>query len=1625
MRRIFDSITRLSLRFRWITLAATLALIGLGAYSYTKLNQELIPAIEFPQTFIFSQNGGASSDNMLHMYGIPIEQAVDGVDGVVNTEATSRKGISFVIVRNEFGLQQSRIVDDIQAEIDAIPLPVRRLEPTSDMSVQDMVRELGPEHLAWLYTYAGDEDIAFEQQLDADVWASFSDEALLGFPEDVFETLESIIREDILARRSGATVASPDEPPVLPSSWSQQDPRFRTVADLAEMASTRNLAAVFNDFIEDGYVVGPLVHADDLSQADVQLFIEIENSCRDFRQRTGTLLPTDGSDPCSYIAYLDAEVILATFGEDGTVADWLPQGYLADLAPRDRNTLAQAALARDITGQEVPRSAEVELPDAWQAEAPQLLTFSLSDFALGAITISSSTLTDEELREYVEDDFVPRLKDLGLIADVRVVGGETIPSYVLNPELERVNLPTIDTNNNTTETDTSETGDDESDNENQTTDESTDAASGSDENECQLEPPVETDLEPVELPAPWALLPSFFGAEGFELTTTAHLVDLSYGACQYASSILNLMTSRPEAIGLITQLPEEAFVYLAAVEPNFLDNLNSAVIDILPEDIVRTLLRDYDARLGSSWEQLSSQDEMMQAGQRLTHVSDLVDYEGKAAQTLVNVVSFLHNGQFRELGDFCGLSREGFCEFAVLLINDLSSFAIEGIIDREPDFLTALASTESGQVVLSYFSQDAMKTTPVATFIDNLDDENLQQVLQAIRDGERLTAAESLQAERSAERIVDDSAPDLPSSWSPVGGFVGTPLERADDLLNVKLLPNYESAADFINFLSADPQGQNRIRELQFEAWDYLGNVQTHEEGFWSQLSTVTLRILASADFVDQLPPTVQERIAAGGEPFEPDEFVTRTNANSSLIITVFKDKDANTVASWDEVEAVLEDVRDDIDVFVPFEQSTFIEESLAGVQREGLTGAIMAIIVILVFMNLSIRSTLVTSVSIPTSVMTAFFLMEFVPSNVYALLSPILDDVGRDSTLGSLLEVIIRLFPESYTLNIMTLSGLTVAIGRVVDDSIVVLENIYRNIQKGGDQREAILQGTREVSVAIFAATLTTMVVFLPLGLFGGVVGAFFLPFGLAVTYSLAGSYIVAITTVPALAQIFITKETIPAEGQIEITDEMAGFERGLNHTKNAFISGVDRLSAAYSIAIQWVLRNRLITIGIALASLFFGMYLLGNRPQQFLPNFGDPTIAVSVNLPAETEEGQPITVAYTDVRVRQLEAYLQQSGGEIESILTSVGGDALSGDFLGGTGELDETIASIQIGMPSQEALDAFLPELRTEAEAIFGSENVQVSGASTGGGFGGFALELSGPEGTTLQDLATYDDIVLETLGEIDGLVNIESTLAGAGDEGETTYIRVDGIPAIRYTAELESEDALGITAIAIEKVEDAVAKFREEHQDTLDLSAEITVGQGFESEQQVEGFRQIGVSMLIATFIVYLLLVFTFGHAIHPITILVSLPLSVVGAAVALTITGRALGLSAMIGLLMLIGIVVTNAVVLLDRVQQNRRERGMSTYDALVEAGRVRLRPILMTAISTTFGVLPLALGFTEGAIIAAELGTVVIGGLVSSTFLTLLVVPVVYSLFDSLIQTVLGIFGRGSKSGPLASPATD
>ncbi len=745
-----------------------------------------------------------------------------------------------------------------------------------------------------------------------------------------------------------------------------------------------------------------------------------------------------------------------------------------------------------------------------------------------------------------------------------------------------------------------------------------------------------------------------------------------------------------------------------------------------------------------------------------------------------------------------------------------------------------------------------------------------------------------------------------------------------------------------------------------------------------------------------------------------------RTNGEPAVTVSVTKTSAANTVTVAAAVQEKLDEIAarhpDEISIATVSDQSVFILESSEGLLREGGLGAVFAVLTIFLFL-FNLRSTFVAAVSIPLSILTGLVVMQL----------------------------------AGITLNILTLGGLAVAVGRVVDDSIVVLENIYRHRALGHDRLTSVLQGPREVAAAITASTLTTVAVFLPLGFAGGFVSQFFLAFSLTVTFALLASLVVALTVVPVLAFFLVRSVT----GSV---DEMG-------EPKNSIWVRL------YDPAIRFVLRNRWTRVGtiVAGAVLFLASTtIVPLLPTAFISSGSEKIAQVTLAPPAGAGSEQVLE------RAAQAESILM-ADPEVELVTTSVPGE---GDT--GTQTLSSALqgraansAQMVVRLDSSVDLEPKLESLAASLAAV-GTDGYDVTvGQQGGGGSNALSIVVSAENAGVVADTAAA---VLAALEDEPGLANHSTDLVAAAPE---VQVRVDpnralgaGLTAAQVGGEvrnaltaqtlgriqlaegdpvalvvrLDPEDLTSLDALralpvgaarvplrSIAEVEQADVQARITRIDeapSATVTADITSGDtgatslavqsvidrlradgsippaaqvelGGVTAQQSEAFGGLFAAMGVAILLVYLMMVLAFNSLITPFIILFSLPLATIGAFPALLVTNRPIGISALIGFLMLIGIVVTNAIVLLDLVERLRAE-GHSTRDALIEGGRTRLRPILMTAIATILALVPLALGLNEGSIIAAELGTVVIGGLLSSTFLTLLVVPAVYSLVDGL-----------------------
>ncbi|WP_203566531.1 efflux RND transporter permease subunit [Aestuariimicrobium ganziense] len=739
----------------------------------------------------------------------------------------------------------------------------------------------------------------------------------------------------------------------------------------------------------------------------------------------------------------------------------------------------------------------------------------------------------------------------------------------------------------------------------------------------------------------------------------------------------------------------------------------------------------------------------------------------------------------------------------------------------------------------------------------------------------------------------------------------------------------------------------------------------------------------------------------------------SRTDGRNSLTLAVTKVPDANTVAVSDAVKELLPELEAELGNqarFTPvFDQAPFISQSIHDLLVEGGMGLVMAVLVILVFL-LSIRSTLVTAISIPVSVLMTM--------------------IGLDIA--------------DYTLNILTLGALTIAIGRVVDDSIVVIENIKRHLSYGESTVRAILTAVREVATAITSATITTVAVFLPIGLVGGQTGELFRPFALTVTLALLSSLLVSLTIVPVLAY-WLLPQGRPTGDREEV--ERVAHEKERNSW----------LQRAYVPTVEWTLRHPVITLVVAVAILATTLALAPRLKTNFLGDAGQDTLTVSQEYPSA------LSLTEQDARAAKVEKALIGVEG-VKTVLVTVGSDGTPFGF-GGRADtatfslsLDEDAAAADVQTRVRTAIAPFSEDgdLTVSAAALQGSSDVEVI-----------------IKAADRQRLTEANDAVVKALGEVTTGTDLTSSLtderpqvtvvtdpARAAARGLTDaavqqavrgalspttlgrYEQADGgsidvvlVPvdrpaglealsglmiqspsgpvALRDVARVERTNVATVIArtdgqrsvtVSITPVSDNLGQVTSDVNEAL---AGVTLPEGATAEvggisrEQADAFRQLGLALLIAIAIVYVVMVATFKSLVQPLILAVSIPFAATGALAALLITDTPLGVPSLIGVLMLIGIVVTNAIVLIDLVNHYRAQ-GQSVDDALINGARQRLRPILMTAIATIFALVPMALGLSGGGVfISKPLAIVVIGGLLSSTLLTLVLVPVLYHLVEA------------------------
>ncbi|MBO3100516.1 efflux RND transporter permease subunit [Cellulomonas fengjieae] len=780
---------------------------------------------------------------------------------------------------------------------------------------------------------------------------------------------------------------------------------------------------------------------------------------------------------------------------------------------------------------------------------------------------------------------------------------------------------------------------------------------------------------------------------------------------------------------------------------------------------------------------------------------------------------------------------------------------------------------------------------------------------------------------------------------------------------------------------------------------------------------------LASIEDLESLPLVGAEPVTLGDvadvtvAPVGATSY-SRLDGEPALAVGLTKTPDGNTVdvshAAQEAVADLEASLGDDVQVAVVFDQAPFIEESIHGLATEGALGLVFAVLVILLFLG-SVRSTLVSAISIPLSLLVTFVGLQ----------------VG------------------GYSLNILTLGALTIAIGRVVDDSIVVIENIKRHLSYGEAKSTAILTAVREVAGAITASTVTTVAVFLPIALVGGMVGELFRPFAVTVAVAMTASLFVALTIVPVLAYWFI-KAAPSTEGS---TEGSTGREDAEQRERAGL------LQRSYLATLTTALRRPVLTLGAAVLVFVGTLALVPRLETNFLGDAGQDTLTV-------TETFAPGTsLAAQDAAAQQVEEALMGVDG-VTTVQTTVGSSGGIESVLGGSGTPRASFALTLDGDVDPEVVQE---DVRAAARDL-GQTAGEVTVAGAGAAFGSSTVDVivRSDDPDQLGELAQR---VQEMVEEVDGVSDVTNNLAaaqptvqvvvdraaaaaagltetqvagtvaalmspqpiGTVDLGDGPLdVTIEGIPGPTTLDDLRAvvlPTATGMVPLAqvasIDEVDvptsvtrvdgdrsatvsatptgqdlGAVTTALQAQIDELDVPAGASVAIGGIATEQQDAFADLGLALLIAIAIVYLVMVATFRSLLQPVILLVSVPFAATGALLALLLTRTPLGVPALIGVLMLIGIVVTNAIVLIDLVNQYRAA-GRPLAEAVLEGARKRLRPILMTAAATIFALTPMAFGLTGGGVfISKPLAIVVIGGLVTSTLLTLVLVPVLYTLAE-------------------------
>jgi len=740
----------------------------------------------------------------------------------------------------------------------------------------------------------------------------------------------------------------------------------------------------------------------------------------------------------------------------------------------------------------------------------------------------------------------------------------------------------------------------------------------------------------------------------------------------------------------------------------------------------------------------------------------------------------------------------------------------------------------------------------------------------------------------------------------------------------------------------------------------------------------------------------------------------TRANDQQAVLMSVLQESGANTAEVSTAFKTALDKLLEkeefkEVESDILFDQGDYVKLAIGNIGQSLLLGGIFAMLVLFFFLR-GIKSPIIIGIAIPYSVIVTFVLMYF----------------------------------ANFSLNIMTLGALALGIGMLVDNAIVVIENIERHLAMGKDPKQAASEGTKEIGGAIIASTLTTLAVFVPVIFISGLIGQIFTEFALTISFSLFASLIVALTVVPMMASRLLKKPKTDLEARRRRSKKLNNFERTvkwslkyrfivllftvvvlvlsgfaltkvgtefLPSTDEGFVSVSVKLPNGSSATATDEVVKRIETQLKKESDVEVYVSLIGGTQQDIAQGSSKANIAeISVKLLPLADRERSVFKFVDDVQPEVLKEIgddakvsfnLQTAAGSSPNTLTFSLKDTNEERINGAVLELNRKLAELdsvtEVTNNLQDTVEEIQIEVNPEKAADKGLAPYQIAQTVNDITRGSLATQIIGKNEEVYGVYVKYDKKFRDS---IDRLKNIKmrtpsGTFVSLGEvaeikvaEGPVSIERVDQAHSVTFNLKYTSSQSLGEMT---KKVNNTI--------ESLKLPEEIDVTFGGDRELFESAINDMIMAILLAVVLVYFVMAAQFESFKYPFVIMFSVPLMIIGVGLGLFLTNTPISVTAVIGILVLVGIVVNNGIVLVDYINQ-RKEAGLSSYDAIISSVRDRVRPILMTALTTTLGLLPLALGIGEGTEMNKPMGIAVIGGLLSSTLLTLYIVPIIYSLFD-------------------------